>query len=179
MKIDIGCGVRKQPDHVGVDIRQFEGVDVVLDAGTQVWPWGDNSVDEIFSSHFIEHLTGIQRVHFVNEAYRVLKPGGKLTMICPSASSDRAYGDVTHQWPPVVPFWSLYLNREWRIDQKQALHNDFYSCDFVGQANFGIHPSVIPHHKEYQEFALTFFREAAQDLHFVLFARKESKDASK
>ncbi len=179
MKLDIGCGIRKQVDHVGVDIRQFEGVDVILDAGTQVWPWEDNSVDEVFSSHFIEHLTALQRIHFVNEAYRVLKPNGKLTMIAPYGFSSRAFGDLTHQWPPVTEFWSLYLNKEWRIDQKNALHNDFYTCDFVGQSVFGMHQAVAQRHPDYQQFAILFFKEAVQDIHIVLHARKGDQNASK
>lgn len=172
MKLDIGCGVRKQAGYVGVDIRPFDGVDHVFDAGTQVWPFEDNSVEEVYASHFVEHLTALQRIHFANEAYRVLKKDGKLHIICPHAFSARAYGDLTHQWPPVTEWWSLYLNREWRIDQKNAPHNDFYTCDFIGQSSFVMHQAVAPRHVEYQQFAITFFKEATQDIVIVLFARK-------
>lgn len=172
LRLDFGCGVRKKEGYHGIDIKPFPGVDTVLDAGTQPWPWGDNTVDEVYASHFIEHLTAQQRIHFVNEAYRVLKPNGQLNMVAPSWSSMRAYGDLTHQWPPVTQFWPLYLNREWRIVQQQAPHNDFYTCDFVGQSVFGMHPSLVGRSIEYQTDALTFLLEAAQDIIINLSARK-------
>lgn len=114
IKLDLGCGNnKKQPDAdqipwIGVDSISFPAVDVVLDLceknkskkGTEdtfkSWPWEDNSVDEIHCSHFIEHLYPEERVNFVNEVYRILKPGAKAQIIAPHWASARAYGDMTH-----------------------------------------------------------------------------------
>jgi len=173
LRLDIGCGVRKKEGYFGVDIRQFEGVDLCLDAGTAPWPWQDNSVEEIHASHFIEHLTAQERIHFVNEAYRVLKPNGQLNLIAPHWGAARAYGDLTHKWPPVSEWWPLYLNKEWRITQNNAPHNDFYTCDFVGQSVFSVHPHIAAKSPEYQAEATAFFKEAVQDIIINLHARKE------
>jgi hypothetical protein len=95
LKLDFGCGPNKREGFQGVDSIAFPGVDFVVDL-RQRWPWEDNSVAEAHASHFIEHLTAMERVHFANELYRVLKPGGKCTVIVPHWGSCRAYGDPTH-----------------------------------------------------------------------------------
>jgi len=47
-------------------------------------PFRDFYVENIFTSHFIEHLTKEQGKVFLEECFRVLKKGGILRVICPS-----------------------------------------------------------------------------------------------
>ena len=170
IKLDIGCGKRKKEGHVGLDILPFEGVDVVINVGTDRWPYDDGTVTEIHASHFVEHLTAPQRIHFVNEAYRVLVKDGKMTVITPHAFSERAYGDLTHQWPPVVSFWFYYLDKNWR--EINAPHNDFYKCDFGCVWCHAMHPTLSVRHAEYQQYAMSWYKEAIQDMHCTMTARK-------
>jgi SAM-dependent methyltransferase len=163
MKIDVGCGPNKQKDHIGVDKIQFAGVDVICDVGREKWPFADDTVDEIHCSHLVEHLTAPERVHFVNEAHRVLKKGGKVLIVTPHWASARAYGDLTHQWPPVSEFWYPYLSAEWRA--KNAPHNVEYTCDFdCPPGGYGLRDDLKIRNHEYQQYALINFKEAAQDL---------------
>lgn len=127
MKIDFGCGPNKREGFKGVDVIAFEGVDFVFNAGTDKFPWEDNSIDEAHASHFLEHLTSPERIHFMNELYRVLKPGANCTIITPHWSHERAYGDPTHQWPPVTSWFYFYLKKDWRA--VNAPHAG-YDCDF-------------------------------------------------
>lgn len=162
LKLDFGCGKNKREGFIGVDCHAFEGVDQVHDLRTP-WPWEDESVEEAHASHFVEHLEPMERVHFVNELYRVLIPGGKAQIITPHWSSCRAYGDLTHKWPPVSEFWWYYLSKEWR--DVNAPHNDFYTCDFQHTTwGFSLHPAVAPRNQEYQTHATLFFKEACQDM---------------
>ncbi|MCY7387795.1 MAG: class I SAM-dependent methyltransferase, partial [Burkholderiales bacterium] len=101
MKLDLGCGLKKQEGHVGVDSLSLPGVDVVADLRVAPWPWPDGSVDRVFSAHFVEHLTAAERIIFFNEVWRVLKPGAEAEIITPDWSHASAYGDPTHQWPPM------------------------------------------------------------------------------
>lgn len=129
VRLDLGCGKNKINDGrawVGVDALDFPDVDVVHDL-RQAWPWADGEVDEVHCSHFLEHLTGVERVHFFNELYRVLKPGGQARIITPHWSHERAYGDPTHQWPPVCSWTYFYLDAGWR--DINAPHVG-YTCDF-------------------------------------------------
>lgn len=170
LKLDLGCGTRKREGFTGVDSRAFEGVDIVHDL-TKPWPWEDNSVEEIHCAHTLEHFTATERIFFVNEIYRVLIPGGKALCICPHWGSCRAYGDLTHQWPPVSEAWFYHLKKSWRDDQ--APHsNDYYNCDFDVTWGYGMHDLLLKRNQEFQQFALTFYKEAALDVHFTLMKRE-------
>jgi hypothetical protein len=125
-KLDLGCGPNKAEGFTGIDAMQFDKVDHVLDLRKD-WPIEAGSVDEVHCSHFLEHLTGTERIHFFNELYRVLKPGATARIITPSWSHERAYGDPTHQWPPVCSWTYFYLDAGWRA--VNAPHVG-YECDF-------------------------------------------------
>lgn len=97
------------------------------------WPWADSSVDEIHCSHFIEHIP-MEEVDgkdmlfaFFDECYRILKPTGKMTVICPSARSNRAFQDPTHR-RFIVAETFLYFNAEWRLANK--LDHYHVNCNF-------------------------------------------------
>lgn len=173
LKIDLGCGPSKAEGFTGVDERSFPGVDIVADL-RKSWPWKDGTVDEARASHFVEHLTASERIHFVNELYRVLKPGAKCQIITPHWNSARAYGDMTHQWPPVSEFWYFYLNAEWR--KGNAPHNDEYVCDFDATWGYGIRPDLNLRSMETQQFALANYKEAAQDLVATVTKKETKKD---
>jgi SAM-dependent methyltransferase len=169
LKLDLGCGKNKiNAEFTGVDCIDFPGVDVVANLAEKkkgkfiLWPWADNSVDEVHCSHFVEHLEPDERIHFANELYRVLKPGCKATIIVPHWNSCRAYGDLTHKWPPVSEFWFYYLSKEWR--DVNAPHNSGYSCNFTCTWGFSLHPVLLSKHQDYQNFALSNFKESAQDI---------------
>jgi hypothetical protein len=167
LKLDIGCGKNKREGFTGVDQFKMDGVDIVMDVRKK-WPWKDGSVEEVHCSHFVEHLTGVERVHFCNELYRVMKKDAKASIITPHWCSNRAYGDFTHQWPPVSEMWFYYLSKDWR--ESQAPHTDSrwnkdgYSCNFACTWGYSLHPSIANRNQEYQQDALTFKKEAAQDI---------------
>lgn len=174
LRLDLGAGKNKKPGFLGVDAIKFDGVDVVHDLRQTPWPWADNSVDEAHCSHFLEHLTNLdgkyERVKFFNELFRVLKPGAKCTLILPHWSSNRYYGDPTHK-EPFSEFGFYYLNRTWRMANAPHADADFnpdgYTCDFKENSitwGYSMHPHLMTRNAEYQQHALQFWREAAQDL---------------
>jgi hypothetical protein len=173
LRLDLGCGKNKVgPDWVGVDRIKFEGVDKAFDL-TKPWPWEDNSVEEAHSSHFVEHLEPAERIHFVNELHRVLRPGGQARIITPHWCSERAYGDLTHKWPPVSEFWFYYLNKGWR--EANAPHNDGYTCDFDFGGGHTEHPRLAGRSQEHKQFALENYKGAAMDLVVTLTKREPGK----
>ena len=169
LKLDLGCGKNKRPGFTGVDSIAFDGVDIVLDLAEtgdtspypyKPWPWKDCSVDEVHSSHFLEHLTQIERVHFFNELYRILRFGAQANIVVPGWSSERAYGDPTHKWPPVVGFAFFYLNKGWR--EANAPHIA-YTCDFDFQGGNNLaHPWPLKN-QEAQLFAQNHYINVALD----------------
>jgi SAM-dependent methyltransferase len=125
LRIDIGCGRTKMDGWDGIDAIDF-GQKHVHDVRSGL-PFADASVAEARSSHFVEHLTGEQRIAFFNELHRVLKPGAQALIVTPNWSHACAYGDPTHQWPPMSEWYALYLNKAWR--EANAPHVG-YTCDF-------------------------------------------------
>jgi SAM-dependent methyltransferase len=173
LKLDLGCGKNKtasvdEHPFIGVDALAFDGVDVVHDLRITPWPWEDESVDEVYCSHMIEHLTGDERVVFFNELHRVLKTGGKALIIAPDWSNARAYGDPTHKWPPVSSWFMLYLNREWR--DLNAPHVD-YTCDFDWVNGVSWDPWISTRNDEFKQFALARYINTVNDLHVTLVKR--------
>lgn len=63
------------------------------------WPFEDNSVGVIRASHILEHLR--DPIHSMNEAFRVLAPGGWMFIEVPSTDGRGAFQDPTH-----VSFWN-------------------------------------------------------------------------
>lgn len=171
-KLDIGCGSKKKEGFHGVDQYKMAGVDTVMKIGTAKWPFADNSIEEVHSSHFVEHLTVNERVHFYNELHRVMKKDAKATIIVPHWNSNRAFGDPTHQWPPVSEMAFYYLSKKWR--EEQAPHTDKkwnpqgYSCDFQATWGYSFAPDLGNRSQEYVQFALTNFKDSAQDIHATL-----------
>ena len=176
IRLDIGCGKNKREGFIGVDRIKFDTVDVVCNVGTEKLPYGDSTVDEIHCSHFLEHLTQEERVHFLNEAWRVMRKDAKMSVITPHWASNRAYGDPTHKWPAVSEMFFYYISKAWRATQ--APHTDIefnpagFRCDFSATWGYSMHQDLVTRNQEYQQHALTFYKEAAQDLHATLVAVK-------
>jgi hypothetical protein len=168
IKLDIGCGPRKQEGFTGVDIQVFPGVDVVHDVRITPWPWEDSSVDEVFSSHFLEHLSGEERIGFFNELHRVMKPQAKAVIITPDWSHACAYGDPTHKWPPLSGWYQLYLNKQWR--DINAPHVE-YTCDFDWVVGGSWDEWLNVRNQETRIFAMGHYINSQRDLHVTLVKR--------
>lgn len=168
VKLDIGCGKNKREGFIGIDQFPMDGVDIVIDVRSEQLGYENNSVDEINASHFLEHLTAKERVFLLNEFYRVLKPGGIVTIVTPHWASNRAYGDFTHQWPPVSEMFYYYLSKKWR--DSNAPHTDIeynpegYACDFQATWGYSYNPELNSRHQEHIQFALANYKEVILDM---------------
>lgn len=101
IKIDLGCGPSKKEGYIGIDKLQLEGVDFVADFENGLDFIADSSVDEIISSHLLEHVQNLDIL--MKEIHRVLKPDGVKKIIVPHFSNPYYYSDYTH-----VRFFGLY-----------------------------------------------------------------------
>ena len=121
-----------------------------------------DSVDEIQINYLLHYLTAEQRIGLVNKLHEILKTGGKAIFQVPYWNSSRAYGDLLLQWPPVSESWFPHLNAKWRTDNNPQ--ETRYTCDFECTWGYGMHPLIINRNQEYQQHAIMFWKEAAQDL---------------
>jgi SAM-dependent methyltransferase len=82
LRLHLGCGSVRREGYVNLDKYPTKGADRVMPADRLYY--GDASVDEIYTSHMIEHLSPEELESAVREWKRVLKPGGKITVRCPN-----------------------------------------------------------------------------------------------
>jgi hypothetical protein len=124
-RLDIGCGSRKQPGYIGMDIRKLPGVDIVHDAQKFPYPIPSNSCHVVLLSHLWEHIEPKNRIDLVNEIWRIMKPGGQLQLSSPYYASFGATQDPTHYtcpneatftyFDPKYPMYSIYEPRPWKM----------------------------------------------------------------
>lgn len=94
--LELGCGPSKRiPGAIGLDLRDFDGVDIVADLNEGMEFLPDSSVDEIHSFSFLEHLNDLSS--FMMEIYRVLKPGGLFAGRVPHYANPYYSSDPTHK----------------------------------------------------------------------------------
>lgn len=91
--VDLGCGTKKVEGSFGFDLRSINGVDVVCDLEKPM-PIKNNSVNEVHTSHTIEHIKEL--IQFMEEVFRICKPGGQVIIVAPYYSSRGAFRDPTH-----------------------------------------------------------------------------------
>lgn len=172
LKLDLGCGQNKREGFQGVDKFACTGVDVVHDLMTFPWPFEDNSVGEVHSSHFFEHVPQYQRYPFMDELWRVMAPKAKALIITPWARSARATQDPSHCWPPISEESYFYFNKAWREANK--LTHGFYEsvCDFDFQWGHQWRPEWVTRSEQARQFAHAHYWNVIDDLHVTLTVRK-------
>src|ERR1035441_8996117 len=79
LRLNLGCSDAHVKGWLNVDL--CEPADVIADL-SQRWPWNDSSVAAIKSWDCFEHLPS--KLFTMNEAHRVLKPGGLLDLFVPT-----------------------------------------------------------------------------------------------
>lgn len=134
MKLDIACGNHKDLGWVGMDRQRLPGVDIVHDLNMHPWPIDAESVDQAKAWHIVEHIppcsvtemgTRFPFIEFMNECWRVLKPGAQIDIETPYGSSAGFYHDPTHCNPvdevtfehfdPDYTRYMTYQPRPWKI----------------------------------------------------------------
>jgi glycosyltransferase involved in cell wall biosynthesis/predicted SAM-dependent methyltransferase len=80
-KLNLGCGGKKEPGYINVDLFKGSAVDEVFDLDEI--PYRDNTITAINSEHSLEHVGWIRADKALAEWYRVLKPGGQMMLKIP------------------------------------------------------------------------------------------------
>jgi ubiquinone/menaquinone biosynthesis C-methylase UbiE len=120
--LEIGCGVGRVGKHIaprcrrwiGADVspnmlkfaaerlQNFKNVEFVELSGNDLRPIPDNSIDLVYCTVVFMHLEGWDRYAYVEEAFRVLRAGGKLYVDNVNLCSDAGWATFeTHRRFPV------------------------------------------------------------------------------
>lgn len=143
-KIELGCGRNRREFYIGIDVRDF-GQEYVRDI-TKGLPFDDDSVDEVYACHVLEHIDK-KDVSFVwEEIYRVLCPSGLLIARMPHATDP-------HAWLPE------HLSM-WSEETVKVL------CNWYGSED---------HHTK-TNFAVAYLNQVDDELRFVLEKSDKAKN---
>jgi len=104
IKLNVGCGTDHRENYIGIDRAKFdEHVDIIMDIEKELLPFDNNSVDEIYCAHVLEHLFSPELL--IAEFYRVLKPGALLHIVVPHYSHPNA------KQPIHKNYWGIYTKQ--------------------------------------------------------------------
>jgi len=93
--LDVGCGLNKYPNAIGLDYNPKTGADVIHDLAVVPYPFKDDEFDEIICHHVIEHVPDVMAL--VSELHRITKPGGRIRIVTPHYSNPDWPADPTHR----------------------------------------------------------------------------------
>ncbi len=128
MKLDIGAGsvAAHEPDFLTVDAY------APADVTAQMWdlPFPDGSVDEIWTSHALEHVPRERVIPTLTEWVRVLCPGGKATISVPDLDYATRY-------------WSRHRGEEWAL--QMLFGNQLHEGEFhkTGWTSRSLHLDLV------------------------------------
>tara|TARA_B100001027_G_C16262607_1_gene330249 strand:- start:1545 stop:2192 length:648 start_codon:yes stop_codon:yes gene_type:complete len=81
IKIELGSGSKKGKN--GWTTIDIESSDIIWDLRQGI-PLPNNSVDQIYSSHLLEHISYQELLTFLSECHRAMKVGGKFLVCVPN-----------------------------------------------------------------------------------------------
>ena len=80
-RLNVGCGNWPLVGWTNLDTDPAVGPDVV--ASVPPVPYPDDTLDEIYAGHILEHLDPATAAVFLSECWRCLHPGGRLGVVVP------------------------------------------------------------------------------------------------
>jgi hypothetical protein len=121
MKLNLGCGNKKQSGFINVDKFATESTDQIVDLEIIPWPWNENSISEIRLIHVLEHLGQSSEIYLgiIKEIYRICKNGATVTIHVPHPRHDNFIGDPTHVravTPQSLSLFDKSLNDAWKTE---------------------------------------------------------------
>ncbi len=102
VRIELGAGPHGRPGFFHVDAVKVGNVDRQADVRDLSW-LADNSVDELYSAHTVEHISYTEIVEVLKEWHRVLKPGAAMAIKMPDLDFlCRAYVEGIHSTEEIM-----------------------------------------------------------------------------
>jgi len=94
-KLNLGSGKDIKRGYVNLDSVKLPGVDFVHNLDKYPYPFKNNTFDEVFCSHVLEHLSSITKP--MEELNRICKKGAIIKILVPIAPTVWAFADPTHK----------------------------------------------------------------------------------
>lgn len=82
LKIHLGAGEVNLQGWINIDARKFTHIHLVSD-GFDLSGFKDASIDEVYTSHVLEHFSFEESEKFIEKIYNILRPGGLFRISVP------------------------------------------------------------------------------------------------
>jgi predicted SAM-dependent methyltransferase len=126
-RLNVGCGPYLRAGWINGDINPR--CQYYIDANVPL-PLPSESIDFIFSEHFVEHLTLPAFEHFLRESYRVLRADGVIRIGTPDLDLlVRTYLQSGEDVPRLADVMSRHRSRFYRTDPAVALTSAYWLND--------------------------------------------------
>jgi hypothetical protein len=101
LRLNLGSGLRRRDGFYGLDQVALPGLDILADLNEPLPELPNNSVDEIYCRHVLEHVPRL--LDLLAELHRITRSSGRIEIVVPHFSNPYGYSDPTH-----VRFFGLY-----------------------------------------------------------------------
>lgn len=134
-KLNLGCGYDIKEGYINIDVIDYGG-NLIHDLNSFPYPFDDNTFDEIYCSHILEHLDNFNNT--INEIYRIAKPNSILIVYAPFFLNTKYFGEPDHKIPFSIRTFDNYEyieNKKLKFYEKWKLH---HRTNYKGKAQFEI-----------------------------------------
>ena len=147
MKYNVGCGDKKWPDFVNIDIEKSVNPDVILDIKSHRLPCDDGAADEIWMFHTLEHIEKVCWTNVFMEFNRALKVDGNLFLAYPEFT--KCVDNWIKNYKGIRDYWenTIYGRQLYRGDYHIAITDSDELKQILethGFANIKTAPEVEP-----------------------------------
>lgn len=135
IRLDLGGGANPQRGFINIDRRDLPQVDIVHDLEVIPWPLPDECCICVAASHLVEHISPISGtfLRFMDEVWRITKPGGEFMIAMPYGLSPGFIQDPTHCNPCNETTWAyfdpMHQSQLWTIYKPKPWYYKFVSFD--------------------------------------------------
>jgi len=139
--LDLGCGKRKMPGAVGIDISPDSDADIVHDLNKFPYGFADGEFEFVQADNVLEHLDDVLKV--LEELHRITKDGAEIKIIAPFFRSHYAFIDPTHRhfftvrsfdyFDPDKDFSRLYKYSRCRFRVKKVVFDEAMTHSLPGR----------------------------------------------
>lgn len=160
--------VKKRVDkEIKIDVKR----DIKFNSGD--WPYEDDSVSEVTCIGVFEFIPGSQRGEFMDEVYRVLKPGGKAIFRVPYWNTFNAVQDYATAWPPLCEASFCYFDKKQRESIGITGETRQIKCDFEVGFGYDVPADIAGKNEETRSFQIKHYANVITSLNVVLTKRSE------
>lgn len=164
-KIRVGIGVEVGFVKLG---PAWDDADHVLDTRVLPWPVADGIVDMVFAAFYLHRLPLPERHVFIEEVWRILKPGAQARLVVPYWTSARAKSDPLAHFPEVTEASFDWYKRQWR-EAERMQHDMPLECDFHAAFGYELQGDYLQGRNEtFTQHAMAHELNTVSNLHVTL-----------